>query len=184
MKRTLYSEEHGIFQNAVRQFIEREVKPHQERWMEQRMVDREVWKKAGEAGLLCTWVPEQYGGAGGDFLYAAIITEEFARAYESGFAIGLHSDVVVPYLYGAGTDAQKDRWIPGCVRGDIVTAIAMTEPGTGSDLAGMRTAAVKDGDDYIINGSKTFISNGQICDLVVVAAKKCAAVVRVGGGVG
>ncbi len=171
MKRTLFSEEHELFRKAFQQFVEREIKPHQERWMEQHQVSREVWKKAGEAGFLCTWLSEQYGGAGGDFLHATVIIEELARAYESGFAASLHSDVVVPYLYHFGDDNQKQRWLPKCVSGECITAIAMTEPGAGSDLAGMQMTAVRDGDHYVLNGTKTFISNGQICDLVVVAAK-------------
>lgn len=171
MKRTLFSEDHELFRQAFQQFVAREVKPHQERWMEQHQVDRELWKKAGEAGFLCTWMGEEHGGAGGDFLHATIVIEELARAYESGFAATLHSDVVVPYLYHFGDDNQKKRWLPGCAKGDIITAIAMTEPGAGSDLAGMQMTAVRDGDHYVLNGSKTFISNGQICDLVIVAAK-------------
>ena len=171
MKRTLFAQEHELFRTAVRQFVEREVKPHQERWMEQRMVDREVFQRAGEAGFLCTWLPERYGGPGGDFLHATIVIEELARAYESGFAASLHSDVVVPYLYHFGDEAQRERWLPRAARGELITAIAMTEPGAGSDLAGMQLGAVRDGDHYVLNGSKTFISNGQICDLVIVAAK-------------
>ncbi len=171
MKRTLFSEDHELFRQAFQQFVAREIKPHQERWMEQHQVDRELWKKAGEAGFLCTWMEEEHGGAGGDFLHATIVIEELARAYESGFAATLHSDVVVPYLYHFGDANQKKRWLPGCAKGDIITAIAMTEPGAGSDLAGMQMTAVRDGDFYVLNGSKTFISNGQICDLVIVAAK-------------
>jgi acyl-CoA dehydrogenase len=171
VKRTLFSEEHELFRGAFTQFIAREVKPNQERWIEQRMVDREIFAKAGAAGFLCTWLPERYGGPGGDFLHAAIVIEELARAYESGFAASLHSDVVVPYLYHFGDEAQKERWLPKTARGELITAIAMTEPGAGSDLAGMQMTAVRDGDHYVLNGSKTFISNGQICDLVIVAAK-------------
>jgi len=171
LKRTLFSEDHELFRQSFQQFIAREVKPHQERWMEQHQVDREVWKKMGEAGFLCTWLGEEHGGAGGDFLHATIIIEELARVYESGLAASLHSDVVVPYLYHFGDDKQKKRWLPGCAKGDIITAIAMTEPGAGSDLAGMQMTAVRDGDFYVLNGTKTFISNGQICDLVIVAAK-------------
>jgi acyl-CoA dehydrogenase len=171
VQRTLFTEEYELFRKAVRAFVEREVKPHQERWIEQRMVDRHIFRKAGAAGFLCTWLPERYGGPGGDFLHAAIVIEELARAYESGFAASLHSDVVVPYLYHFGDEAQKERWLPKAAKGELITAIAMTEPGAGSDLAGMQLSAVRDGDDYVLNGSKTFISNGQICDLVIVAAK-------------
>ncbi len=171
MNRTLFREDHELFRAAVRQFMEREVVPHQERWAEAGMVDREAWKKAGEAGLLCTWLPEEDGGPGGDFLHSVVVMEELARIYESGFALSLHSDVVVPYLAHFGTPEQKQRWLPGCVSGDLVTAIAMTEPGAGSDVAAIRTTAVRDGDHYVVNGSKTFISNGILCDLAVVAVK-------------
>ena len=171
MERNLFREEHELFRRTVRGFIDSEIKPNQERWAEQGMVDREAWRKAGAAGLLCTWMSEEYGGAGGDFLYSVIVMEELARAYESGFAIPLHSDIVVPYIAEFGNDAQKKRWLPGCASGELVTAIAMTEPGTGSDLAAISTKAVRDGDHYIIDGSKTFISNGILCDLCIVAAK-------------
>jgi len=171
MKRTLYSEEHELFRKSFRTFIEREVVPNQKHWNEVGMVDRQAWRKAGEAGFLCPWIEEELGGSGGDFLHSAIIMEELANVYESGFAMSLHSDIIVPYLYKFGNDEQKQRWLPGCISGEIITALAMTEPGTGSDLAGMTTSAVRDGDDYIINGAKTFISNGQLCDIVVVAAK-------------
>ena len=171
MDRSLFSEEHESFRKAFRQFVEREITPHQARWRDQGQVDREVWRKAGAQGFLCTWMEEKYGGPGADFLCATIIMEELAFAYESGFAMGLHSDIIVPYLYTFGTEEQKQRWLPGCASGEIVTALGMTEPGTGSDLAALATTAIRDGDDYVINGQKTFISNGQLCDLVVVAAK-------------
>ena len=171
MDRTLFTEEHQAFRKAFKQFVEREITPHQARWREQGQVDREVWRKAGAQGFLCPWLDEKYGGAGADFICSMIIMEELAHAYESGFALALHSDIIVPYLYSFGTEEQKQRWLPGCASGALVTALAMTEPGTGSDLAGIATTAVKDGDDYVINGAKTFISNGQLCDLVVVAAK-------------
>ena len=171
MDRTLFDADHETFRQSFRQFLEREVKPHQEKWREQGQVDREVWRKAGAQGFLCPWMEEKWGGPGADFLCSVIIMEELAKAYESGFAMVLHSDIIVPYLHSFGTDAQKQKWLPGCASGEIVTALAMTEPGTGSDLASLATTAVKDGDDYVINGSKTFISNGQLCDIVVVAAK-------------
>jgi acyl-CoA dehydrogenase len=171
MKRTLYSEEHELFRRSFRQFLEREVKPHQERWAEAGMVDREAWRKAGQGGFLCPSLDEKYGGAGGDFLYSCVVIEELARIYESGFAMALHSDVVVPYIAEFGSEAQKERWLPGCASGEKVTAIAMTEPGTGSDLAAIATTAVRDGDFYVLNGAKTFISNGILCDLCIVAAK-------------
>ena len=171
MDRTLFTEEHTAFRKAFRQFVEREITPNQQKWRDQGQVDREVWKKAGANGFLCTWMEEKYGGSGGDFLHATIIMEELARAYESGFAMGLHSDIIVPYIYSFGSEEQKQTWLPGCASGDVITALGMTEPGTGSDLAALTTTAVKDGDDYVINGAKTFISNGQLCDIVVVAAK-------------
>lgn len=171
MDRTLFSEEHQAFRTAFRGFIAREVTPHQARWREQGQVDREAWRKAGAQGFLCPWLEEAYGGSGGDFLHSVVIMEELAHAYESGFAMALHSDIVVPYLHAFGTEAQKQRFLPGCASGAIVTAIAMTEPGTGSDLAALATTAVRVGDEYVITGAKTFISNGQLCDLVLVAAK-------------
>ncbi len=171
MKRDIYAEEHEHFRDAVRQWLAAEVVPNQERWAEAGCVDRDVWTKAGEMGLLCPWMEEEYGGAGGDLLHSTIVMEELARVYESGFAISLHSDIVVPYIHAFGTEEQKQRWLPGCASGELVTAIAMTEPNTGSDLAAIRTTAAKDGDDYIITGSKTFISNGLLCDLCIVAAR-------------
>lgn len=171
MDRNLFREDHEHFRRTVQSFIQSQIKPNQERWAEQGMVDREAWRKAGAAGLLCTWLPEEYGGAGGDFLHAVVVMEELSRAYESGFAIPLHSDIVVPYIAEFGNEAQKKRWLPGCASGDLVTAIAMTEPGTGSDLAALSTRAVRDGDDYVIDGAKTFISNGVLCDICIVAAK-------------
>ena len=171
MDRTLFTEEHNAFRKSFRQFAEREIVPNQQKWREQGQVDRDIWRKAGAQGFLCTWMDEKYGGAGGDFTHAMIVMEELARIYESGFAMGLHSDIIVPYIYSFGNEEQKQKWLPGCASGEIVTALAMTEPGTGSDLAALATTAVKDGDEWVINGSKTFISNGQLCDLVIVAAK-------------
>jgi acyl-CoA dehydrogenase len=135
------------------------------------MVDREAWRKAGDAGLLCPWLKEEYGGAGGDFLHSCVVIEELARIHESGFALSLHSDVVVPYIDEFGSEEQKRRWLAGCANGAYVTAIAMTEPSAGSDLAAIATRAVRDGDHYVLTGAKTFISNGILCDLALVAAK-------------
>ncbi len=171
MDRSLFSEEHEMFRTAFRQFVDREVKPNQKKWAEQGQVDRETWVKAGEGGFLCTWLEEEYGGPGGDFLHAVIVMEELARAYESGFSMGLHSDIIVPYIHSFGTDEQKQHWIPKCAAGEVITALAITEPGTGSDVAAVATTAVRDGDDYVINGAKTFISNGILCDLCIVVAK-------------
>jgi acyl-CoA dehydrogenase len=171
MQRTLFREEHDLYRKTVRQFLEREVVPHQKRWREQGMIDREAWRKAGAAGLLCPWLEEKYGGPGGDFLFSTVVIEELSHIYESGFVMSLHSDIVAPYIHSFGTEAQKQKWLPRMVSGDAVSAIAMTEPSTGSDLAALRTSARKDGDDYVLNGAKTFISNGILCDVCVVAAK-------------
>jgi len=171
MERAIFRDEHEMFRQSFLRFIEREVKPNQTRWMEQGSVDHEAWRKAGEAGFLCPWLEEAHGGPGGDFLHSVIVIEEMARAYDAGFAMSLHSDVVVPYIHTFGTDAQKAKWLPKCASGELVTAVAMTEPGTGSDLAAIATMARRDGDDYVLNGAKTFISNGILCDLCVVAAR-------------
>ena len=171
MDRTLFTEEHDAFRKAFRQFAERDMVPNQARWREQGQVDREVWRKAGAQGFLCPWLDEKYGGPGADFICSMIVMEELARVYESGFSMALHSDIIVPYIFSFGTEEQKQKWLPGCASGELVTALGMTEPGTGSDVAAIATTAVKDGNDYVINGQKTFISNGQLCDLIVVAAK-------------
>jgi acyl-CoA dehydrogenase len=171
MDRVLFAEEHEMFRRTFRQFLDKEVKPHQERWAKEGIVDREAWRKAGRAGFLCPWLEETWGGPGGDFLHSTIVIEELTAIYESGFAMSLHSDVCVPYLHTFGSEAQKKRWLPGCANGDRVTAIAMTEPGTGSDLAAITTTARREGDDYVLDGQKTFISNAILCDLVIVAAK-------------
>jgi len=167
----LYKEEHEIFRASVRSFIEREVAPHHAQWEKDGQVSRELWRKAGAAGFLCTGVPAEYGGAGGDFLYAAIMSEEFARSMFSGPGFRLHSDIVAPYILHYGSEAQKRKWLPAMAKGEAITAIAMTEPGAGSDLQGIRTTALRDGEQYVVNGQKTFITNGQMADLVVVAAK-------------
>lgn len=171
MERRVFSREHELFREQFKKFCEREITPNVDRWEEQRIVDRDTWKRAGEQGYLCPMLDPKYGGSGVDFGYAAIINEEIVRAGSSGFTAGLHSDIVVPYIDSYGNEAQKERWLPGCAAGDTITAIAMTEPNTGSDLASIKTTAVRDGDSYVINGQKTFISNGILCDLVIVAAK-------------
>jgi acyl-CoA dehydrogenase len=171
VERTLYAEEHELFRDSFKKFVARDVVPNQERWMEQGMVDRSAWKKAGESGFLCPWMEPEWGGAGGDLKHSAIVMEELAKVYEAGFAMSLHSDIIVPYIHEFGNQRQKEKWLPGCANGSIITAIAMTEPGTGSDLANIATSARKDGDDYVLNGAKTFISNGILCDLCIVAAK-------------
>ena len=171
MKRELFSEEHDLFRASFRQFIDREVTPYQEQWRDDGIVSREVWMKAGESGFLCPWLGEEYGGPGGDLLCSMVVIEELARAQESGWGAWLHSDIVVPYIHEFGTEAQKQRWLPGCASGEVITAVAMTEPGTGSDLANIKTRARLDGDSYVLDGAKTFISNGILCDLCLVAAK-------------
>jgi acyl-CoA dehydrogenase len=166
-----YTEEHRIFREALRKFFEREVTPFVDEWEEAGIVPRAIWKKMGENGFLCMDVPEEYGGLGADFLYSVILCEELVRTGHSGLAAPLHSDVVVPYITAFGSEDIKRKYLPGCVSGDIVTAIAMTEPNAGSDLAGMRTTAVEDVDHVVINGQKTFISNGILCDLLILAAR-------------
>jgi acyl-CoA dehydrogenase len=168
--RTVYAEEHAMFRDSVRKFAEREIVPNIARWEEQGMVDRDAWRKAGAAGLLCPTVPEAYGGLGLDFRYNAVVDEELAYG---GPAVGfsLQSDIVADYLVAYGSEEQKQKWLPGLVSGDVVTAIAMTEPGAGSDLQGVRTTARKDGNHYVINGSKTYITNGQHADLIILVAK-------------
>jgi acyl-CoA dehydrogenase len=170
VERTIFSEEHELFRKAFQKFVVNEVVPKQERWREAGIVDRDAWRKAGGAGFLCPWLEEELGGPGGDFLHSVIVIEELAKVYESGFAISLHSDIIVPYIHEFGNDAQKKKWLPKCASGEVITAIAMTEPGTGSDLAAIATTARRDGNEYVLNGAKTFISNGILCDLCIVAA--------------
>ncbi|TFI56803.1 acyl-CoA dehydrogenase [Sphingomonas parva] len=169
-RRFAFTPEHDLFREQVRRFLERELLPHLDRWEADGVFDREFWTKAGEAGLLCPTVPEQYGGPGLDFAFNAVIDEELAYAGSTA-GITLHSDIVADYLVAYGSDEQKRRWLPRMVSGETVTAIAMTEPGAGSDLQGIRTSARRDGDEYVLNGSKTYITNGQLADLVIVAAK-------------
>ena len=171
--RSIFSEEHEMFRDAVRGFVKAEIAPHFDRWEESGIVDRSLWTAAGAAGLLCPSVPEEYGGVGGSFKYNAIIGEEIAYAGYAGpiANLSVHSDICAGYIRNAGTEAQKKQWLPRLVSGETVCAIAMTEPGAGSDLRGIKTRAVRDGDRFRINGSKTFISNGQHCDLVIVVAR-------------
>ncbi len=170
--RDIFEPEHESFRQTARTFFEREVKPHHEQWEADGIVPRDIWLKAGEAGLLCFDVPEEYGGPGvTDFRYNQILSEEQTRAGTAGPGYSVHTDIIVPYITQLGTDEQKRRWLPGTVSGETITAIAMTEPGAGSDLQGVRTTAVDKGDHYVLNGSKTFISNGIHADLVIVVAK-------------
>ena len=169
--RTIFGPEHETFRDSVRRFMDQEVKPHEERWQEQGFVDREVWQKAGANGFLCASMPEQYGGAGADRLYSIILMEEQARANSSSLGFGLHSEIVAPYLLRYGNDHIKNTYLPKMAAGEWIGAIAMSEPGAGSDLQAVKTSAVKKGDRYVVNGSKTFITNGWHCDLVIVVAK-------------
>jgi acyl-CoA dehydrogenase len=164
-------EEMDIFSDAVGQFFEKECAPHVPAWRKAGVVPREIWTKAGEMGLLCASVPEEFGGAGGDFRHEAIIIEQQQWKGVDGFGITLHNAIIAPYITAFGTEEQKRRWLPRMASGELVTAIAMTEPGAGSDLQNIKTTAIKDGDGYVINGSKTFISNGQTANLVLVCAK-------------
>ncbi|WP_441365731.1 acyl-CoA dehydrogenase family protein [Acinetobacter lwoffii] len=171
LPRQLFTAEHEAFRETVRKFYEKEVIPHTERYESQQHVDRELWNKAGELGLLCATMPEEYGGSGVNRLYSMILIEEQAYAGDSATGFSLHSDIVANYLLNFGSEAQKQQWLPKMASGEVVTAIAMTEPGTGSDLQAVRTSAVLDGDDYVINGSKIFITNGYLCDMTIVVCK-------------
>ncbi|QSB14703.1 acyl-CoA dehydrogenase family protein [Natronosporangium hydrolyticum] len=163
-------EELADLRGLARRFCVEELLPHQQRWREQHHVDRELWRKGGQVGLLCLSVPEQYGGGGGDYRHEAVVLAEQARVGDNAWGIGVHSVVVAHYLLDYGTETQKQAWLPKLASGEVVAAIAMTEPGTGSDLRGIRTRATLDGDEYVIAGAKTFISNASQADLVVVVA--------------
>lgn len=172
MRRDLFDEEHLLFRETVREFMAREVVPHHQQWEKEGIVPREVWKKAGELGMFGFSVPEEYGGAGiTDFRYNAVIVEEIIGSAASGLGFSLHNDVMAPYVVDLTNDEQKQRWLPGFVSGELITAIAMSEPGAGSDLQGITTRAERDGDHYVLTGQKTFITNGVNADLVVVVAK-------------
>lgn len=171
IERSLFTPEHEIFRDSVRRFVEKEITPYHAQWESDGRVPREVWRKAGEAGLLCCTVPEEYGGAGADFLFSTVVIEELSRAGASGPGFSLHTDIVAPYIYHYGSEDQKRDWLPRMVTGEIITAIAMTEPGTGSDLQAVKTSAVADGNHLVVNGQKTFITNGQNADLIIVVAK-------------
>lgn len=171
LERTIYGQEHEIFRAAIRSFIEKELKPYHEQWEKEHIVPREFWRKAGAQGILCPQVPEAYGGPGGDYRFLPVVIEEMFYAGGSGPGFGVHSDIVGGYLLNHGSEAQKRAWLPRMVTGEAIGAIAMTEPDAGSDLQGIRTTARREGDEYVINGAKTFISNGQNADVVIVAAK-------------
>lgn len=169
--RTLYDSDHDMFRDSLRKFIQAEGMPNHEQWEKDGMVSDEIWLKAGEQGFLCPMVPEEYGGVGTDFLYNCIVNEEIGRSGCTGLGWTLHNDITVPYIVRYGSEEQKQKYLPRCITGELITAIAMTEPGAGSDLQGTKTTAVLDGDHYILNGSKTFITNGQKAGLVIVVAK-------------
>ena len=171
LPRNLFSEEHDAFRETVRKFYEKEVIPNIEKYEKQQHVDRGLWNKAGDLGLLCATMPEEYGGYGVNRLYSMILIEEQAYAMDSSTGFSLHSDIVANYIHNFGNHEQKQKWLTQMASGETVTAIAMTEPGTGSDLQAVRTTAVLDGDEYIINGSKIFITNGYLCDMVIVVCK-------------
>ena len=164
-------EDLDAFRDLARSFCEKELSPNVERWIEQKHVDRELWTKAGEVGLLCLSIPEEYGGGGGSFAHETVLVEEQAKAGDSGWGVLLHNAIVAHYVLAYGTEEQKNDWLPRMASGEWVGAIAMTEPGTGSDLQSVRTKAIRDGDEYVINGAKTFITNGGQADAVIVVAK-------------
>ncbi|HUG83110.1 MAG TPA: acyl-CoA dehydrogenase family protein, partial [Euzebya sp.] len=172
LPRSGFTEEHAMFRQTARRFMENEVAPHAAQWAAEGRVSREVWRKAGQIGLLCMAVPEEYGGAGvADFRYNAIVNEEQVRVGASGPGFGIHTDINLPYLTSYGSDAQKKTFLPKMVSGECITAIAMSEPGTGSDLSNIQTKAVREGDVYVVNGSKIFISNGQMADVVITVVR-------------
>ncbi len=171
MRRDIFSDEHEHFRSELRRFVEAEIEPKIKGWNAVGSTDRASWKRCGEQGFLGASAPEEYGGGGGDFLFEAVIIEELARVRAHALMLSLHSDICMPYLTVFGNEDQKRRYLAPAIAGDCILAIAMTEPGTGSDLANVKTRAIRDGDEYVLDGAKTFISNGQICDLVIVVAK-------------
>ena len=172
MRNNILEEEHLMFRDAYHAFVQKEIVPYHAQWEKDGVVSRDIWLKAGENGFLCMDLPEEFGGMGiKDFRYNAIITEEMVKAGAHGPGFVLQNDVMAPYFKAYFNDEQKERWMPGIIKGEIITAIAMTEPGTGSDLGGVKTTAIKNGDHYIVNGSKTFITNGILSDFVIVVAK-------------
>lgn len=167
----MYQDEHNIFREAFRAFLKEEAVPYLDQWEKDGVVPRELWKKMGAAGYLCPWLPEEYGGSEADFLYSAIMAEEAAKIGCTGFGGGMHSDVVAPYIFDYGSVALKKKYLPRCATGESILALAMTEPNTGSDVASIKTRAVREGAEWVLNGSKTYITNGILSDLIVVAAK-------------
>lgn len=171
MERSFLKEEHDIFRRSLRKFLEKEAVPYFDQWERDQQVPRSFWKKAGDQGFLCPWAGEKHGAFEADFGYSVVINEEFERVGTAMVGVGLHNDIVMPYIEFFGTESQKERWMPGSITGDIISAIAMTEPGAGSDLAAIKTTAIKDGEEYVVNGEKTFITNGYMADLAVVVCK-------------
>lgn len=173
MSQDIFREEHNIFRQSLRAFLEKEVKPYLLEWRKNRQIPRSIWRRMGEQGFLGYWLDEKYGGVNADFLYSLVLIEEMHRAgaWELAAAVGVHNDITMPYINMLGTEEQKKRWLPPCCTGEYISAIGMTEPGAGSDLQAIRTHAIRDGDEYIINGQKTFITNGYYCDLIVLAVK-------------
>src|ERR1700757_2270334 len=171
IERTIFREEHHIFRESVRKFVEREIVPFHAQWEKDGIVPRDLWRKAGAEGLLCCTVPERYGGLGLDYLFDVIVFEELWRVGASGPGFLIHTDLVATYILSFGTEEQKRTWLPKMVRGEAIGSLGMTEPHAGSDLKAVRTQAVRDGNEYVINGQKVFISNGQLCDVVVLATK-------------
>ena len=171
IKRDLFSQEHEAFRDAVRRFIDREIGPHHARWEQEGQVPRELWRKAGEAGMLCCTVPEAYGGLGADYLFDVVVYEELARSGFSGPGFLIHTDLVATYIKSFGSEAQKREWLPKMVAGEAIGSLGMTEPHAGSDLKAIKTRATRQGDDFVISEQKVFISNGQLCDVIVLATK-------------
>jgi alkylation response protein AidB-like acyl-CoA dehydrogenase len=169
--RTIFQPEHEEFRKNIRRFLMEEIMPHHERWEEQNCIDRNMWNRAGELGMLCMTMPEEYGGAGADRLYSVVFFEEQTRAGASGVGFSLHSDIVANYINNFGNKEQKAKWLPKMATGEIVTAVAMSEPAVGTDLQNIKTRAIDMGDHWLVNGSKTFITNGLLCDMAVVAVK-------------
>ena len=171
IERTLFNGDHEVFRGTVRRFVDNEIAPFHAEWEKDGKISREAWTKAGKLGLLCASMPEEYGGGGVDRTFSIILMEELARAGASGPGFGLHSEIVAPYINRYGSPEQKEKYLPKMAKGEIIGAIAMTEPGAGSDLQAVRTTAIKDGNELVINGSKTFVTNGAMADVVIVVCK-------------
>lgn len=175
MMRAVFREDHEMFREVARRFIENEIVPHLHEWEKAGIVPKEIWRKAGAVGLLCSTVPEEYGGAGGDFGHSAVMIEELARVNATAIGFTTHSEIVAPYIVAYGTEEQKQKWLPRMVVGEMIGVLGLSEPGIGSDLRSMRTTARREGDEYVINGQKTFITNGGNGDLALTAVKLDAA---------